>query len=117
MLYTTLTIAGKDYKLRLGAANIMELEKQLGGRNPMDVLMNVEKGALPPLTATLRILHGSMQKFQHGTSFNDVVELYDRYVEEGGSYTDLLQPLIEVFRVSGFFKGAPEAETTGAASE
>ncbi|MFC5468411.1 DUF6096 family protein [Cohnella suwonensis] len=112
MLYTTLTIGSKDYKLRLGAANIMELEKQLGGNNPMDVLMATQNGQLPPLTATLRILHGSMQKFQHGVSFNDVVALYDDYVAEGNSYTDLLPVLIDVFKVSGFFKVAPEAESS-----
>jgi hypothetical protein len=108
-MYATLTIGGSDYKLRLGAANIMELEKHLGGRNPLDVLMNVEKGAMPPITDSLRILHASMQKFHHGISFNDVVKLYDLYVEEGGSYTDFLPSMIEVFRVSGFFKEAPKA--------
>jgi len=110
MLYTTFTIGDKEYKLRLGAAQIMELEKQLGGRNPLDVLMAANNGALPPLTATLHILHAAMQRLQHGLSFADVVRLYDAYVDSGNSYTDLLPVLIEVFRVSGFFKATAPAE-------
>ncbi|REK69343.1 DUF6096 family protein [Paenibacillus paeoniae] len=108
-MYATLTIGGTDYKMRLGAAHIMELEKHLGGRNPLDILMNVEKGALPPLTDTLRILHASMQQFQHGVSFADAMRLYDQYVADGGSYIELIPSLIEVFRVSGFFREAPAA--------
>lgn len=110
MRYTTIEFAGKEYKLRLGANQIMELEKHLGGRNPLDVLMATEKGTLPSLTATLRILHAAMQKFHHGVSFSDVTNMYDTYVDSGKSYTDLLPELIEVFKVSGFFKVAPETE-------
>lgn len=108
-MYTVLTIGDTDYKLRLGAASIMELEKHLDGRNPMDILMNVEKGALPPVTATLRILHASMQQFQHGVSFAETTRLYDQYIADGGSYMDLIEPLIDVFKVSGFFREAPAA--------
>lgn len=116
MKYTTLTMNGKDYKLRLGAAHIEQLEKHLGGRNPLDLLMAAENGNMPPLTGTLRILHASMQKFQHGVSFSDVQNLYDEYVDEGNTYMDLLPHLIEVFQISGFFKKAPEMEAaTGAA--
>lgn len=113
MQYSTITISGKDYKLRLGAANITELEKHLGGKNPLDLLLAAENGSLPPLTGTLRILHAAMQKYQHGVSWVDVLALYDTYVDEGYTYTDLLPHLIEVFQVSGFFKKAPE-ETSGA---
>lgn len=109
-MYTTVTICGKDYKLRLGAAQIEQLEKHLGGRNPLDILMAAQGGQLPPLTATLRILHAAMQKFQHGVSWADVQNLYDVYVDEGNTYTDLLPHLIEVFRVSGFFREAPATE-------
>lgn len=118
MKFTTLTMNGKDYKLRLGAAHITELEKHLGGRNPLDILMAAENGNLPPLTGTLRILHASMQKFQHGVSWTNVLDIYDEYVDEGNTYTDLLPHLIEVFQVSGFFKKAPETmESTGAENQ
>lgn len=110
MRYTTIEFAGKEFKLRLGAAQIMELEKHLGGRNPLDVLMMAEKGSLPSLTATLRILHAAMQRFHHGITFQDVANLYDEYVESGNSYIDLIPNLLEVFKVSGFFKVA-ETET------
>lgn len=115
MKFTTITMNGKDYKLRLGAAQIMELEKHLGGRNPLDILMGAENGNLPSLTGTLRILHSSMLKFQHNISFADVQDIYDEYVDEGNTYMDLLPQLIGVFQTSGFFKQAPEmGATTGA---
>ncbi|MNI83984.1 hypothetical protein D3C73_1408470 [compost metagenome] len=101
--------------MRLGAAQIEQLEKQLGGKNPLDLLLAAENGSLPPLTGTLRILHAAMQKFQHGVSWSDVQNLYDAYVDEGNTYTDLLPHLVEVFRVSGFFKTAPEAEEAAGA--
>lgn len=114
MIYTTLTIGNKEYKLRLGATQIIELEKQLGGRNPLDILMAVRGGNLPPLNATLRILHAALQQFHHGVSFQDVAKLYDQYVAEGGSYTDFLPVLVEVFRVSGFFpKETNQSDETG----
>ena len=118
MKFTTLTMNGKEYKLRLGAAHIEQLEKHLGGRNPLDILMGAENGNLPSLTGTLRILHAAMLKFQHGVSFVDVQNLYDDYVDEGNTYMDLLPHLIEVFQISGFFKKAPETgEATGAENQ
>jgi hypothetical protein len=112
MIYTTMTVGEKEYKLRMGATQVIELEKQLGGRNPLDYLMIIESGNLPPVTVALRILHAALQQFQHGLSFADVAKLYDQYVAEGGSYTELISKLVDVFRVSGFFpKAATEDET------
>ncbi|QJC53055.1 hypothetical protein HGI30_16725 [Paenibacillus albicereus] len=111
MKYMTFEINGTDYKLRLGAAQIMELEKHLGGRNPLDVLMATEQGQLPSVTSTLRILHAAMVRFQASVSWRDVLDIYDGYVDNGNTYTDLLQPLIKVFEVSGFFKAAPAEES------
>lgn len=109
MLYTTLQVGDKEFKLRMTAAAIVELEKKLGG-NPLDILVGIESGQLPPLSSVLQILHAAMQKFHHNIKFQDVLELYDEYVESGKTYTDLLPVLLEVFEVSGFFK-KPQAET------
>lgn len=103
MKYTTLNYGGEDFKLRITAMATIDLEKKLGGRNPLDILMAIEHGNLPSINSVLLILHASVQKFHHNYKFNDIVELYDAYVEDGNAYTDLLPVLIEVFRVSGFF--------------
>ncbi|MBE1554808.1 DUF6096 family protein [Sporosarcina limicola] len=112
MKYASLNYGGEELKLRITAAATIDLEKKLGGRNPLDILMGIENGNMPSISSVLLILHSSVQKFHHGFKFDDIVDLYDVYVENGNSYTDLLPVLIEVFRVSGFFpKGAQGAET------
>lgn len=103
MKYTTLNFGGEEFKLRMTAAATIDLEKKLGGRNPLDILTAIESGNMPSISSVLLILHASVQKFHHGFKFDDISDLYDKYVDEGGSYTDLLPELIEVFKVSGFF--------------
>lgn len=112
MRYTTFKVGEKEYKLRAAATQIVELEKKLGGRNPLSILMAVEGGELPSVTQVLLILHASLQKFNHGMTFERVLELYDEYVEEGNSYTDLIPVMVDVFKTSGFFPRM--AETTAA---
>lgn len=103
MKFTTLDYGGEELKLRITAAATINLEKKLGGRNPLDILMGIENGSMPSVSSVLLILHASVQKFHHNIKFDDIVDLYDKYVEDGNSYTDLLPELIEVFKVSGFF--------------
>lgn len=116
MLYTTLEYGSRELKLRLGAANIVALEKQLGGRNPLDVLLAMQRNEMVSVTNLLTILHASAQKFQHGVTLQVIMDLYDEYVESGKTYVDLLPGLIEVLKVSGFFKEAPTEEPTNLAS-
>ncbi|WIF95014.1 DUF6096 family protein [Caminicella sporogenes] len=105
MRYTEFKVGEKEFKLRLGAGEIVNLEKKLG-KNPLDILMNVEKGELPKIGDTLAILHAAMQKFHHNITMEKVYQLYDEYVDEGNAYTDLIPIVLEVFKVSGFFKEA-----------
>jgi len=107
-MYTTLTIGDNEYKLRLTADSCMELEKKFDGKNPIIVLGS----GLVTVTDTISILHASMQKFHHGITRKAAADLYDLYIDEGGSYFDLLDVLTAVFEVSGFFKPAPTEEPT-----
>jgi hypothetical protein len=109
-MWTTIKICGKEYKLRLTASRIVALEKSLGGKNPLDVLTVVEGGSMPPVTGVLLILHSAMQKFHHGIKWEDVLQMYDDYVDEGNTYTDLIPVLVEVFKVSGFFQQDQDPE-------
>ncbi|MFD2334688.1 DUF6096 family protein [Cohnella sp. GCM10020058] len=114
MRYSELQFGSQELKLRLAASNTIALEKQLGGRSPLDVLLGMERGEMVSVTNLLTILHAASQKFQHGVSMQKIMDLYDEYVESGNTYTDLLPALLDVLRVSGFFKEAPttEPETT-----
>lgn len=110
MLYTVFTVGDKEYKLRATASSIIEIEKRLGGKNPLDILMAIEGGELPPVSSILYILHGSMQKFHSKTDLQRVMQIYDEYIEAGNTYMDIIKVLMDVFRVSGFFATAPKTE-------
>jgi hypothetical protein len=109
-MYTTLTVNAKEFKLRVIASAVVALEKQLGGKNPLNVLMAVENGEIPSVTAVLLILHAGLQKFHHNMNWQKVLELYDEFVDSGQTYMDLIPVLIEVFKVSGFFRNPPEKD-------
>lgn len=105
-------VDGEEYKLRLDVSGCLALEKRMGGRNPMDMLMQIEQGKLPSLTAVLAVIHAAMQRFHHGISINDVQQIYGRYLNAGGTFTDLIPLVVEVFEDAGFFKSVPAVEAT-----
>lgn len=105
-------VGNEEYKLRLNVSGSLALERRLNGRNPMDMLMQIQQGKLPSLTAVLAVIHAAMQKFHHGITMHDMQKIYERYVEFGGTFTDLIPVVMEVFEDAGFFKSEPTAEET-----
>lgn len=107
MKHHVITIAGKELKCRLNTQNIIALEKKLGGKSVLKVLMEEQ---IPSLDMVLNTLHASLQTLEHGYTLEKVYSLYDEYVEEDKTYTDLIPELISVLEVSGFFKRPPQEE-------
>ena len=110
MLYSTLTIKGKELKLRLNANMAVQVEKQIG-KNPINVLLGIQNNEMPKLNDLLVILWGSLQTLNSGYTMQKVWDLYDEYVADGNSMTDLIEVIMEVFKVSGFIKGDDDAST------
>ena len=58
-----------------------------------------EEFTLPPLKVMLLLVHGALQQYEHGYSFEDVYDLYDEYVDNGGDQTtfmtEVLMPLLK----------------------
>ena len=102
MLYTTFTVKDRDYKLRLNAKSCVDLEKKLG-TNPINVFMGMVNDNIkfPTLNVLINILHQSMQALEHGITIDKAYEIYDDFIEEGHSMTDLIPVIIDVFKVSG----------------
>lgn len=100
-MYTELIINNKSYKLRLTTKTSIQLEKALG-YNPLTMLMNIENGKLPTLNEMLIVLHAMLQAFNHGTSMDDVYDIYDDYVADGKTMLDLIPVYIEVFQNCGY---------------
>lgn len=104
MLYTSFKIKDKEYKCRLTAKACVELEKRMG-KNPLLCLYNVkDTQELPKLEDLILILHASLQAFESGISIEDTYAMYDDFVDEGNSLTELIPIILEIFKVSGFFK-------------
>lgn len=108
MLYTEWKIEGREpLKLRLRARDCVEVEKLIG-TNPINVIIEeAQKEHLPNISHIVAILQCSMRAFEHGKSLEEVYDLYDEYMDKGGSIDALLDLLMEVFKVSGFI---PEDE-------
>jgi hypothetical protein len=105
MKYVEFKVGENEYKLRLGAQQIISVEKKLGG-NVLDMFMEIENNKMPTVTDVLTVLHGSMQKYNHGITMEKIYGIYDDYVEEGKTYIDLIPVLTDVLKASGFFKDA-----------
>lgn len=94
----------KELKLRLTSLQATKVEEKFGA-NLLKVFMPAEGEAfaLPPLKVMLLLTHGALQKFEHGISFEDVSDLYDDYVDNGGDQAAFMADVIlPMLQVSGF---------------
>lgn len=98
--FVTWEVGGEEYKLKLTATNIARLEDKY----KKNLLILVSDEGLPPLTTMLTVVQAAMLPFNHGVKLNDLYDLFDKYVEEGGDQQMLLANVIfPVLSVSGFF--------------
>lgn len=112
MLFTTITIDGVDYKARLNAKACVDLEKKLG-TNPLNVFSKIAAdGSIPELGVMITILQAALNTLNHEITMDKAYALYDKFVDEGNTLMDLVPILLDVFKVSGFFKeeAAEESE-------
>jgi hypothetical protein len=100
--YETLTVCGCEYHLKLTTANAVKLEEQLG----TDLLSGLEK------LTEIRTL--AKYYFAAGVSLNDnintiddVYQLFDDYITDGGTYDTLQRLVLDILLSSGIL--TPEA--------
>ena len=98
--FYTLTINGEDYKLRLTASAIMQIEKKLG-KSLFSALETIRENMIETL---ITIIWGAMQPFNANTTFEKASLLFDRYIDDGNSIEDLMLEINSLFEASGFFK-------------
>lgn len=110
MRHHIIEMAGQELKCRLTTQNIITLERKIGGRNILKVLMDDQ---IMSVDIALSTLHASLQEMEHGYTMDKVYKLYDGYVESGKTYMDLIPELLSILEVSGFFSKPPQEETTG----
>ena len=98
--YAIWEVAGKEYKLKLTAADITKLEQKYR-RN---LLLYLTDDGIPAIADMLTVIQASMRLYNHGMTFLDVQTLYDSYVDGGGDQNALMaEVLMPLLSVSGFF--------------
>lgn len=113
MLFTTFKAGANEYKLRLTASAMFEVEKKLG-ENPLNFFINISDSQVPKMSTMITVLWGAMQKFQHGITMEAACDIYDEFIDDGNTMMDLIPILIELLKASGFMtaetEDAPEDE-------
>ena len=94
------TVNGVEHKLKLTTGMITKLENKYR----TNIMNLVATDGIPPLSVMLTIIQAAMIPWEHGTNIEKVNMIYDRWLEEGGSQSQLLpQVVMPVLAVSGFF--------------
>lgn len=100
--YTTWQVGKEEYKLKLTTSAVCKLEENLGV-NIVKIFNFNDDFPLPPLKTMLYVLHGAITKYHHGVKFDDVMNIFDEYLDEGHDQMDLLmEVLIPLMQDSGF---------------
>lgn len=95
-----MTVGGEEYKMRLTAGAIMQIEKKL--EKPIfKALETIRENMVETLTT---IIWGAIQPFNQGFSLENAMNLFDEYIDEGKTIEDLMAEINNLFEVSGFFK-------------
>ena len=95
-------VGGQSYKLKLKTSAIVELESKYK-TNLMNI-MGSGQGGMPALSVMLDVAHAAMKYWNHGITKNGVMDIFNRYIEEGGSQLSFYMTVyMEIFTVSGFF--------------
>lgn len=109
-------VGGKEYKLKLKTAAIVELENKYK-TNLMNI-MGSGQGGMPALSVMLDVAHAAMKDWQHRITKQEVQSLFEKYVEEGGSQLSFYMTVyMEIFTVSGFFSVNLSNQMSGALQE
>lgn len=94
------TIGETEYKLKLKTPEVCRLEEKFK-TNLLGVLTGKD---IPPLSIMLTVVQAAMQSMNHKVKFTDVQEMFDQYVDEGGTQLTLFTDVImDILTVSGFF--------------
>lgn len=106
MNYVEFHADDKDYRLKLSTRSTVSLEKQLGC-NPVAIFGSGD--TIPTITTMVRILHASLQSYEHGITLDDAYDIFDKWLEDGHVMTDFISVIIDIYKASGILKDTEEA--------
>ena len=105
MNYVEFHAGDKDYRLKLSTRSTVSLEKQLGC-NPVAIFGSGD--TIPTITTMVRILHASLQSYEHGITLDDAYDIFDKWLEDGHVMTDFISVIIDIYKASGILKDTEE---------
>lgn len=109
-------VGGKTYRLKLRTQEVIELENKYK-TNLMNI-MGSGQGGMPALSVMLDVAHAAMRNWQHGITKDEIMNIFSRYIEEGGSQLSFYMTVyMEIFTVSGFFSVNLSNQMAGALQE
>lgn len=101
--YTIWKVGGTDYKVRLSSSAILEIERERGSLFGIFTEMQ-DSSSMPELETMLSVVAKGFSKYHQGTTFDDVLNLYDDYIDEGGDMTAFMTDVfIDLLTSSGLF--------------
>ena len=106
MNYVEFHVGDKDYRLKLSTRSSVSLEQQLGC-NPVAIFGSGD--TIPTITTMVRILHASLQSYEHGITLEDAYDIFDKWLEDGHVMTDFIAVIIDIYKASGILKDTEEA--------
>lgn len=98
--FYTMTVGGEEYKMRLTASAIMQIEKKLG-KPLFKALETIQDNMVETITT---IIWGAMQPLNAGFTIEKATALFDDYIDDGHSIEELMLEINGLFEASGFFK-------------
>ena len=98
--FYTMTVNGEEYKMRLTASAIMQIEKKLG-KPLFKALETIQDNMVETITT---IIWGAMQPLNAGFTMEKATALFDDYIDDGRSIEELMLEISDLFEASGFFK-------------
>ena len=106
--FAVINVGNESYKLKISASADIEAEKRLG--------FSLTKAwmKLDSVNVQVTILWAALQRYNHGISFEQAMEIYDDFMDEGHGQDELVDIFMEVYKCSGFMKREdPEAQKEG----
>ena len=98
--FYSMTVGGEEYKMRLTASAIMQIEKKLD-KPLFKALETIQDNMVETITT---ILWGAMQPLNAGFTMEKATALFDDYIDDGRSIEELMMEINGLFEASGFFK-------------
>lgn len=93
-------VGDAEYRMKLTTSMITQLENKYH----VNVLSLISQDDLPPLSIMLTVTQAAMAPWNGNIKYGQVQSIYDRWIEQGGSQTEMLAKVImPTLAVSGFF--------------